>query len=129
MDAEIINDPQTPKRKRFGGGRAFRSRLEPFVDFIREQRQHRKTWQEIAELLSTDKSCVITAQGVHQFFRRHLRRSAKGHWENESNQPVSQPARPTTAAKRPQPQSAPLPVQSSFKRPDASKLTTEQYHD
>jgi hypothetical protein len=33
---------------RKGGGRAFRSRVEPFVAIIRAQRQQRKTWREIA---------------------------------------------------------------------------------
>jgi hypothetical protein len=64
-----------------GGGRAYRSRLEGFVDFIREQRQQRQTWQEIAARLRTEKGCVISFQGLHQFYRRHLKRGA--HWESE----------------------------------------------
>ena len=36
MSSETVNDAQPVKRKRSGGGRAFHSRLEPFVDFIRE---------------------------------------------------------------------------------------------
>jgi hypothetical protein len=71
MNPDIINDGRPVKRKRCGGGRAFHSRLESFVDFIREQRQRRKTWQEIAAVLSNEKSCAITSQGVHQFYRRY----------------------------------------------------------
>jgi hypothetical protein len=82
MNSDIINDGGPVKRKRCGGGRAFHSRLEPFVDFIREQRQRRRTWQEIAAMLSSEKGCTVTAQGVHQFYRRHLRRRAQTHWED-----------------------------------------------
>ena len=81
MNPDIINDGRPVKRKRCGGGRAFHSRLESFVDFIREQRQRRKTWQEIADVLSNEKSCAITSQGVHQFYRRYLHRRAQAHWE------------------------------------------------
>jgi len=85
MNPEIISDNQPAKRKCSGGGRAFHSRLEPFVDFIREQRQRRRTWQEIATMLSNEKGCAITAQGVHQFYRRHLQRRAQTHWEDTSS--------------------------------------------
>jgi len=81
MNPDIINDGRPVKRKRCGGGRAFHSRLESFVDFIREQRQRRRTWQEIAAVLSNEKSCAITSQGVHQFYRRYLHRRAQAHWE------------------------------------------------
>ena len=127
MNPEVINDHQLAKRKRPGGGRAFHSRLEPFVDFIREQRQRRKTWKEIAAVLSGEKSCAITAQGVHQFYRRYLQRRTKGHWEDESNQVVSQPDRPRAAASGPQSRPAPLRVEPAFKRPNRSKLSTEEF--
>jgi len=83
MDSETTNE-------RPGGGRAYRSRLEPFVEFIREQRQQRRTWQEIATLLRTEKGCAITFQGLHQFYRRYLKRQARPHWESEAATP--QPA-------------------------------------
>jgi hypothetical protein len=85
MNPDIINDDGPVKRKRCGGGRAFHSRLESFVDFIREQRQRRKTWQEIATVLSNENGCPITAQGVHQFYRRHLQHRAQTHWEETSS--------------------------------------------
>jgi len=85
MNPDIINDGRPVKRKRCGGGRAFHSRLESFVDFIREQRQRRKTWQEIAAVLFSEKDCAITAQGVHQFYRRYLHRRAQTHWEETSS--------------------------------------------
>ena len=60
MNLEIINDGNQASRKRSGGGRAFHSRLEPFVEFIREHRQQRRTWLEIATLLRIEKGCAIT---------------------------------------------------------------------
>ena len=87
-----------------GGGRAYRSRLESLVDFIREQRQQRQTWQEIATRLRSEKSCSITFQGLHQFYRRYLKRQARPHWESEttaakpsaSTSQLAQTSSPTT---------------------------------
>jgi len=36
-------------------------------------------------MLFSEKGCVITAQGVHQFYRRHLQRRAQTHWEETSS--------------------------------------------
>jgi hypothetical protein len=127
MNLESINAASSMKRKRSGGGRAFHSQLEPFVGFIREQRQRRRTWKEIAAALSSEKSCVITAQGVHQFYRRYLLRRAKAHWENQVEHFESQPARPSAAASRPQSHPAPLPPTPKFNRPDRSILNTEEF--
>ena len=80
MNPDIISNVGPAKRKLCGGGRAFHSRLEPFVDFIREQRQQRKTWQEIAAVLFSEKGCAITAQGVHQFYRRYIQRRVQTHY-------------------------------------------------
>jgi hypothetical protein len=85
MNSDIMKADGPVKRKRCGGGRAFHSRLEPFVEFIRDQRQRRRTWQEIAAMLSNEKGCAITAQGVYQFYRRHLQRRVQTHWEDTSS--------------------------------------------
>jgi len=45
---------ETAHQKR--GGKPFHSILEPHYDFIRELRQRRKTWQEIADLLLSEKA-------------------------------------------------------------------------
>jgi hypothetical protein len=105
MNPEIINDGQPAKRKRGGGGRAFHSRLESFVGFIREQRQQRKTWQEIATLLRTEKGCSITFQGLHQFYRRYLKRQARTHWEDGAM--TAQPATVKLPGHEPTPTAAP----------------------
>ncbi len=130
MNSEIIT-AQPVKRKRSGGGRAFHSRLEPFVGFIREQRQRRKTWQEIAVALTGEKSCAITAQGVHQFYRRHLRRHAQPHWEDApvitkatsaSIEANSTPARKPILAATPQRREFRQPNPTDIKLNDPTKL-------
>lgn len=83
MDAEAKSSALTTKRRKTGGGHAFHSRLEPFAEFIREQRRRRRTWKEIAEALHAEKSCLITFQGVHQFYRRYLKLSTRPHWERQ----------------------------------------------
>ena len=87
---------ETTNRKR--GGRPFHSILEPHFDFIRQLRQRRKTWQEIAELLFTEKGIRVTHHAPYLFYRRKLKRAAKPHWEDESNLANPQPARSNAAA-------------------------------
>jgi hypothetical protein len=99
MNSKSINVNQPVKRNRSGGGRPFHSRLEPFTDFIREQRQQRQTWQEIATRLRIERGCVITSQGLHQFYRRYLKRQARSHWESQSATP--QPATVNPSATTP----------------------------
>jgi hypothetical protein len=41
--------------------------LEPHYDFIRELRQRRKTWQEIADLLLSEKGIRVTFQAPYLF--------------------------------------------------------------
>jgi hypothetical protein len=116
MDSETKSERQMKR----GGGRAYRSRLESFVDFIREQRQQRRTWQEIAARLRSEKGCSITFQGLHQFYRRHLKRQARGHWESETA--VAQPAvaKPQTSAR--QPMLAATPTARSFRQPSPENI-------
>ena len=95
MNSKSINVNQSVKRNRSGGGRPFHSRLESFVEFIRELRQQRRTWQEIAARLRTEKDCVITSQGLHQFYRRYLKRQARSHWESEAAKAQSATVNPS----------------------------------
>lgn len=120
MDSETKNG----RRGKRGGGRAYRSRLEPFVDSIRAQRQQRKTWQEIADQLRKEKGCAITFQGLHQFYRRYLKRKARPHWEDE--QSLSHHTRPNDSASRPesaQPIRAAIPAVRPFRRPNPENIT------
>jgi hypothetical protein len=118
MDSETINGRS---RKR-GGGRAYRSRLEPFVDFIRAQRQQRKTWQEIAESLNTEKGCAITFQGLHQFYRRYVKRQARPHWENGNMPEVLPPARPASRPEANRPILAEIPAARPFRQPNPEDI-------
>jgi hypothetical protein len=97
MNSKSINVKPPVKRIRSGGGRPFHSRLEPFTGFIREQRQQRRTWQEIATRLRTEKDCVITSQGLHQFYRRYLKRQARPDWESEAATPQPAKVNPSTS--------------------------------
>jgi len=114
MNSEPISDT----RARSGG--PFHSRLEPFVDFIRQQRQQRKTWKEIAQLLRAEKGCPITFQGLHQFYRRFVKRQTRPHWERltDTAQPLDQPvapARRNTAL-------ASTPPTRSFRQPPTDRI-------
>lgn len=111
-----MNYAQTEKRTKTGGGRAFHSRLEPFVDFIRQQRQRRRTWKEIAERLRTEENCSITFQGVYQFYRRFVKRQARPHWERETVS-TALPAEPSR-----KPVLAALPPPRSFKAPNPESI-------
>ena len=121
MDSEIKNEHR-------GGGRAYRSRLESFVDFIRAQRQQRKTWQEIAALLQTEKGCSITFQGLHQFYRRYLKRQTRPHWEADTAtaQPVVTksyaPTHKSVVASTPAPRSFRRPSPEDIKLNDPTKI-------
>ena len=111
---------ETAHRKH--GGKPFHSILEPHYDFIRELRQRRKTWQEIADLLFAEKGIRVTLYAPYYFYRRRLKRAA--HWEDSSVD--LQPARAIAATNRPQSRPAPLPMQSDFKRPNLSTINTDQ---
>lgn len=119
MDLKTKNGNRT----KHGGGRAYRSRIEPFVDFIRAQRQQRKTWKEIAEQLRDEKNCAVTFQGLHQFYRRFVKRQARPNWEDELV--LSQPTRPNGSASRPQsnrPMLAAMPSARPFRRPNPDNI-------
>src|SRR5580704_455048 len=113
-----------PGRK--GGGRAYRSRVEPFVEFIREQRQKRRTWREIAEWLAVEKDCRITLQGLYQFYRRYVKRQGKRRWEEECNALPVPPIRPNDSASASKPARKPvlaeIPASRSFRQPDLEDL-------
>ena len=122
MNPDIISDGGPAKRKQCGGGRAFHSRLEPFVDFIRDQRQRRKTWREIAAVLFSEKGCAITSQGVHQFYRRHLQRRAETHWE-ETPSVSKATTTPNGMAPARKPILAATPQPREVRRPNPEDMT------
>jgi len=116
-----MTETAQPKR----GGRAYHSILEPHFDFIRDLRQRRKTWKEIAEALFVEKGVHVTLYAPYRFYQRQLKRCAKGHWEDAENQTGLPPARPIAAAKGPQAQRAPLPAKPAFKQPNRDQLNAE----
>jgi hypothetical protein len=115
---------ETAHQKR--GGKPFHSILEPQYDFIRELRQRRKTWQEIADLLLSEKGIRVTFHAPYLFYRRRLKRATKPHWEDVENISKFQPARSNAAASRPQPRPSRLPKPSPFTRPNIKNINTDQ---
>src|ERR1700728_4316003 len=93
---------------RNGGGRAFHSRVEPFVATIRAQRQQRKTWREIAEWLAVEEGCRITLQGLHQFYRRFVKRQGRHYWEDIGQTLSVPPTLPHGPASRPESNRKPI---------------------
>jgi hypothetical protein len=116
---------ETAQRK--GGGKPFRSILEPHFEFIRELRQRRKTWRQITELLFTEKGIRVTVFAPYLFYRRKLKRAVKPNWENAGNSSEAHPPRPDVTASRPQLRPSPLPPQQNFQRPDQTKLNTDNF--
>jgi hypothetical protein len=118
-----MNETVQPKR----GGRAFHSILEPHFDFIHQLRQRRKTWQEIADFLFTEKGIRVTLYAPYRFYRRQLKRRAKGHWEDETHQVAAQPLASNATASRPQKRLSPLPPTKTFQQPDRSQFNNDQF--
>ena len=96
------------------------SRSDNF-DFIRELRQRRKTWREIADLLCSEKGIRVTFYAPYRFYRRKLKRAAKPNWENSAGE-----IQPINTAIQPPSRPAPLPKQSTFNRPNIKKINTDQ---
>src|ERR1035438_4408446 len=116
---------ETAQRK--GGGKPFRSILEPHFEFIRELRQRRKTWRQITELLLTEKDIRVTVYAQYLFSRRKLKRAPTPNWKNPGNNSQPTPVRPSTAARRPPARPSPLPLEQNFQRPDQTKLNTDNF--
>ncbi len=120
-----MTDTAQPKR----GGKPFQSILEPHFDFIHQQRQRRKTWQEIADLLFTEKGIRVTFYAPYRFYRSKLKRAAKSHWEDESNLAAPLSARSNAAAQSPvandqdrKPMLAATPRPQPFRQPNLDQI-------
>lgn len=102
--------------KQTRGGKAFQSVLTAHFDFIREERQRRKTWQEITELLSVEKGIRVSLHTVYYFYKRRLKRLGRPHWEDAA---LSASGRPSANTSTPslKPVLAATPPQREFRRP------------
>jgi hypothetical protein len=118
----VMIETAHPKR----GGRAYHSILEPHLDFIREQRQRRRTWQEIAGLLHSEKGIRVTLYAPYLFYRRKLKRTAKPHWEDGHKPEVIPSAHPNDPASRPEsgrkPVLAATPTARVFRKPSPDSI-------
>jgi len=110
---------ETVQRKR--GGRAFQSVLTPHFDFIREQRQRRKAWREIAASLAAEKGVHVCLHTVYYFYKRRLKRLGHPNWEDAA---VSSAGRQPATAPAPsqKPILAATPPQREFRRPNAQDI-------
>ena len=117
LSCPVMTEPAQRKR----GGRAYHSVLEPHFDFIHQQRQRRKTWQEIADLLFSEKGIRVTFYAPYRFYRRRLKRAAKPNWENSAGE-----IQPVNLAIQPPSRPAPLPKQNTFNRPNIKNINTDQ---
>lgn len=64
-------------------------------------------------MLHTEKGCAVTLQGLHQFYRRYLKRQARPHWENETSAAQS----PVTNSQSRKPVLAATPQARPFRQP------------
>ena len=122
MNSEAMPNSAQEKRAKISGGPAFHSRLEPHVEFIRQQRRQRKTWKEIAEQLRAEKICDITLQGLHQFYRRYVRRLARSHWERDATAVESSVAPTPAAEPHRKPVLATTPPARPFRQPNPNTI-------
>ena len=60
-------------QKNKGGGKPFRSKLEPYFEVISSARRQRQTWVEISLELTNKYGVDCTAQGVHSFFKTRVK--------------------------------------------------------
>jgi hypothetical protein len=122
MNSQITHNSAQEEHAKTRGGPAFHSRLEPHVEFIRQQRRQRKTWKEIAERLCAEKNCPITLQGVHQFYRRYVRRLARFHWEQDAAAGESSVAPTAEAESHRKPVLAVTPPARPFRQPNPNTI-------
>lgn len=122
MNSEAMQNSAPGQAVKTGGGPAFHSRLEPHVEFIRQQRRQRKTWKEIAVRLTTEKGCPITLQGVHQFYRRYVRLLARPHWERDAAAVESSVALTPAVESHRKPVLAVTPPARPFRQPNPNTI-------
>ena len=78
-------------------GKPFQSKLHPFWDTIRTLRRSRKTWSEIAEVL-TGQGCATSKQDVHAFYKRKVKGRVPLGFEEPPAAPSAAVAKPPKPA-------------------------------
>jgi hypothetical protein len=90
--------PSTRNNK--GGGKPYQSKLEPFFELVETERRKRKTWPQIAAMI-TAQGVSCTPQGVYSFLKSRKKRRYPFGME-----PKSEQAQPATPAEPAQPAAA-----------------------
>ena len=85
--------------KNKGGGKPFRSKLEPYFEAISTARQQRQSWVEISLELKHKYGVDCTAQGVHSFFKTKVKGRLPLGFESTPKTPaaLTDPAPPTSS--------------------------------
>ena len=101
-------------------GKPFQSKLHPHWETIRSLRRGRKTWVEIAQVL-TAQGCATSKQDVHAFYKRKAKgRVPLGFEEPPSSAPARVESKVTT------PPHSPEATAGGFFEPSPAKATTPQ---
>ena len=79
----------------------FRSKLEPHLELIRELRQRRLTWDEIAQFLASNLNLTVAPSTVYAFMHARARRYRLSVAANSGTRPTSPLARTSQVASRP----------------------------
>ena len=79
----------------------FRSKLEPHLDLIRELRQKRLTYEEIAQFLADNLKLTVAPSTIHAFLHVPARRYRLSVAATSGTSPASSLARTSQAASRP----------------------------
>ena len=79
----------------------FRSKLEPHLELIRELRQRRLTWDEIAQFLASNLNLTVAPSTVYAFMHARTRRYRLSVAATSGTSPTSPLARTSQVASRP----------------------------
>ena len=112
-----------PAKPRSRGGKAHHSIVEPHLEFIRELRRQRRTWQEIADALAAEKGIRVTLQAPYLYFRRWIRRRGKLHWESSEIALQSTEEGPTPKASK----TIPTLPGAKFRKPNRTTFEPESF--
>lgn len=99
-----------------GKPRPYRSKINPHLPFIKEQRSARASWAQIADALRARKGVDVTRQAVAEFYSRTLARETRQRTEQTQGQP------PAVALPPSNPISSPRPVADEFGGDDLDNL-------
>ncbi len=100
-------DPKTRQLLNELPPKPFRSKLEPHLDLIRELRQRRRTYEEIAHFLRDNLGLAVAPSTIHAFLHARVRRCRLSASAISGTNPSSPHVRTSQPASRPLTPTAP----------------------